>query len=91
MYVVWLVNVQVKPQARQSPQPYMPAGFRAERASAASTKCIISGPKINEETPIHRQHTMATRRITSQEKTHLDQDEVKVGNKPSDTSPAVPG
>ncbi|KAK4550384.1 vacuolar ATPase assembly integral membrane protein vma21 [Oleoguttula mirabilis] len=33
---------------------------------------------------------MATRRITTQEKTHLDQDEIKQGAK-SNISPAVPG
>lgn len=37
-----------------------------------------------------RKHNMATRRGAEQEKTHLDQDEIKEG-KPSNISPAVPG
>merc|ERR1712130_27971 len=40
--------------------------------------------------PPIRKHNMATRRGAEQEKTHLDQDEIKEG-KPSNISPAVPG
>ncbi|RMY74378.1 hypothetical protein D0863_03254 [Hortaea werneckii] len=54
-----------------------------------SAPAVVNGDRYPSNPPT-RKHNMATRRGAEQEKTHLDQDELKEG-KPSNISPAVPG
>lgn len=56
-----------------------------------SEPAVVNGDNLKyPSNPPTRRHNMATRRGAEQEKTHLDQDEIKEG-KPSNISPAVPG